>query len=163
MIKLIMIYDQVQAGLGTKDDRMVPLSASRDVIGPALMMKPYLKEIDAKIIACLSCGTGTYELDADEVKRKLCAMVQKLNADAVICGPSFNYPEYSAMCAEVADEIQQKTGIFAVAAMAVENKDIIDAYDKKITIVRTPKKGEAGLNDALKKLCYTVQAAVTKK
>lgn len=162
MIKLIMIYDQVQAGLGTKDDRMVPLGASREVIGPALMMKPYLKEIDAKVIACLSCGTGTYALDPDEVKRKLCVMVQKVGADAVICGPSFNYPEYSEMCAEVADEIQQKTGVPALAAMAAENKDIIEVYDKKITIITTPKKGEAGLNDALKKLCYAVQEAVSK-
>ena len=29
MIRIIMIYDQVQAGQGTKDDRMVPLNATK--------------------------------------------------------------------------------------------------------------------------------------
>ena len=82
-----MIYDQVQAGQGTKDDRMVPLNATKEVIGPAVMMKPYLKEMDAKVIATLIAGTGTYEANSDEVGRKMCAMVKKLNADVVICGP----------------------------------------------------------------------------
>ncbi|BFL24470.1 GrdB-related putative oxidoreductase [Mediterraneibacter gnavus] len=157
MIRIIMIYDQVQAGQGTKDDRMVPLNATKEVIGPAVMMKQYLKEMDAKVIATLIAGTGTYEANSDEVGRKMCAMVKKLNADVVICGPSFNYHDYSAMCAEIADRIQQDTKIPAFAAMADENADVIDHYKDKITIVKTPKKGEGGLNEALKNICRTAK------
>lgn len=153
MIKIIMIYDQVQSGQGTKDDRMIPLNATKEVVGPAVMMKSYLKEIDGKVIATLVSGTGTYEDNPEEVSRKLCAMVKKLNPDVVICGPSFDYADYSAMCLKVADDIQQKTKIPALAAMSEDNRKIIEAYKEKVKIVKTPKKGEAGLNDALKHIC----------
>ena len=36
-MKIIMIYDQIQSGLGTKDDTMVPLTGKREPIGPAVM------------------------------------------------------------------------------------------------------------------------------
>lgn len=153
MIKIIMIYDQVQSGQGTKDDRMIPLNATKEVVGPAVMMKSYLKEIDGKVIATLVSGTGTYEDNPEEVSRKLCAMVKKLNPDVVICGPSFDYADYSAMCLKVADDIQRKTKIPALAAMSEDNREIIEAYKEKVKIVKTPKKGEAGLNDALKHIC----------
>lgn len=155
MIRIIMIYDQVQSGQGTKYDTMIPLNATKELIGPAVMMKPYLKEIDAKVVATLISGTGTYEENPDEVSRKLCGMVKKLKADVVICGPSFDYADYSAMCAVVAERIQQETGIPAFAAMADENEDIIQEYKNRITIVKTPKKGEGGLNEALKNICRT--------
>lgn len=160
MIRIIMIYDQVQSGQGTKDDRMVPLNATKEIIGPAVMMKPYLKEIDAKVIATLISGTGTYEENPDDINRKICAMVKKLKADVVICGPSFNYKDYSAMCAAAADRIQQETGIPAFAAMADENEEIIQQYKNRITIVKTPKKGEGGLNEALKNICRTAKELV---
>ena len=41
-MKIIMIYDQIQSGLGTKDDTMVPLTGKREPIGPAVMMEPFL-------------------------------------------------------------------------------------------------------------------------
>lgn len=40
-MKLIMIYDQIQSGLGTKDDTMVPLTGKKEPIGPAIMMEPF--------------------------------------------------------------------------------------------------------------------------
>ena len=45
-MKIIMIYDQIQSGLGTKDDTMVPLTGKKEPIGPAVMMEPFLKEVD---------------------------------------------------------------------------------------------------------------------
>jgi len=157
-----MIYDQVQSGQGTKDDRMVPLNATSDLIGPGVMMKPFLREIDGKIIASLVAGTGTFEADPEEVSRKLCAMVMKLKPDVVICGPAFNYKDYGAMCARVAYDIGAKTKIPAFAAMAKENEDVIREYQDRITIVMTPAKGEAGLNDALKKMCETAKRLAQK-
>lgn len=159
MIKIVMIYDQVQSGQGTKDDRMIPLNGTRSVIGPAIMMKPFLKELDEKVIACLTCGTGTFQANPDEVSRKLCAMTLKLEPDVVVCGPSFNYPDYSQMCARLAMDICTKTGIPAIAAMSEENTEIIREYKKKLPIVKIPKKGEGGLNTALRNLCQTARAA----
>ena len=51
-MKIVMIFDQIQSGLGTKDDTMVPLTGKKEPVGPAVMMQPFLKDIDGHVIAC---------------------------------------------------------------------------------------------------------------
>ena len=157
MIKIIMIFDQIQSGLGTKDDRMLALGGSKEAIGPAIMLAPYLKEIDAKVVACLYCGDGTYEENPEIVREKLCSKLEKLNPDVVICGPSLNYEVYSKMCAELVYDINNKINIKAIAAMSKENTQVLSDYKDKILIVETPKKGGAGLNDSLKNISKAVK------
>ena len=152
MIKIIMLFDQIQSGLGTKDDKMVPLGGSKELLGPSIMLQPFLKEIDAKIVACLYCGNGTYNENPEEVSKKLCDKIEKLNPDIVICGPAFNYADYANMCAKVSYEINKKTSVKSFAAMSVENEETISKYKDEILIVETPKKGGVGLNDSLKKI-----------
>jgi glycine/betaine/sarcosine/D-proline reductase family selenoprotein B len=159
----MMIYDQIQAGLGTKDDKMVPLGAKREPIGPAIMMEPFLKEIDGRVIACLYCGNGTYLADPDEVSRKLCAMANKVQPDVVICGPAFNFKDYASMAARVAYDINQTTNIKAFAAMSIENEETIANYKDKVNIVVTPKKGGTGLNDSLKNMCQLAKTLANKE
>lgn len=161
-MKIIMIYDQIQAGAGTKDDKMIPLAAKKEAVGPAVMMEPYLKEIGAHVVACLYCGNGFYKENRDEVVRKLTAMVNKLQPDAVICGPAFNYADFALMAADVADSIQNNTSIPVIAAMSEENADTIANYKDKIAIVKTPKKGGIGLNDALRNMCQLTKAMADK-
>lgn len=156
-MKAIMIFDQIQSGLGTKDDRMLPLGGKKEAIGPAVMMAPFLKEADINIIACLYCGNGTYLEDPKEVSRKLCAMVEKMKPDVVMCGPAFNFEDYAKMCAHVAYDINTTTGVKAFAAMSEENVETIEAYKNKIAIVKTPKKGGFGLNDSLRNMCELAQ------
>ena len=98
-MKIIMIYDQIQSGAGIKDDHDIPLGAKKEAVGPAVMMEPFLKKVDGKVVACLYCGDGTYLKNPDEVSRKLCAMVNKLKPDVVMCGPCFNYLNYGKMAA----------------------------------------------------------------
>lgn len=162
-MKVIMIFDQIQSGAGTKDDKMVALAGKKEPLGPAVMMQPMLKEINAHIIACLYCGTGTYQANKAEVSRKLCAMVKKLNPDIVICGPAFNYLDYGSMAAEIAYDIVSKTDIPAFAAMSKENEETINAFKNKIAIVETPKKGGFGLNEALRNMCSLAKAKVNKE
>ena len=157
-MKIIMIYDQIQSGLGTKDDTMVPLTGKKEAIGPAVMMEPFLKEVDGHVLACLCCGNGTFLANPDTVSRKLCAMVNKLQADVVMCGPAFNYADYAAMCARVACDINAATKAKAFAAMSAENADTIREYKDKVYIVETPKKGGLGLNDALRNMCAMARA-----
>ena len=59
-MKIIMIYDQIQSGLGTKDDTMVPLTGKKEPIGPAVMMEPFLKRVYGHVMACLFGGNVTY-------------------------------------------------------------------------------------------------------
>ena len=161
-MKIIMIYDQIQSGAGIKDDHMVPLGASKDPVGPAVMIEQYLKKVDGRVVACLYCWDGFYEANPAEVSRKLCAMVKKLQPDVVICGPAFNYLGYGKMAAEVAKDIIDTTGVPAFAAMSKENEETIAAYKDKIHIVETPKKGGFGLNEALEGMCLMAHAMVNK-
>ena len=161
-MKIIMIYDQIQSGAGIKDDHMVPLGASKDPVGPAVMMEQYLKKVDGRVVACLYCGDGFYEANPAEVSRKLCAMVKKLQPDVVIWAPAFNYLGYGKMAAEVAKDIIDTTGVPAFAAMSKENEETIAAYKDKIHIVETPKKGGFGLNEALEGMCLMAHAMVNK-
>ena len=153
MKRIMMVYDQIQAGAGTKDDKMVPLKATKEVVGPAVMMERFLKKNDEKVIACVYCGNGTYNENPEEIIRKITALAAKLKADAVICGPCFNYADYAAMAAAAAESSVKNTGIPAVACMSKENADTISAFKDKVAIVKGPKKGETGLNEALENLC----------
>jgi len=162
-MKVVMIFDQIQAGAGTKDDKMVPLAGKKEALGPAVMMQPMLKEVDGHIMACLYCGTGTYEANKAEVSRKLCAMVKKLKPDIVMCGPAFNYIDYGAMAAKIAYDINTTTDVKAFAAMSKENEETIHEYKDKVAIVETPKKGGFGLNDALRNMCTLAKAKVNNE
>ena len=163
MLKVIMIYDQIQSGEGTKDDKMVPLGAKKEPVGPAIMMGQFLKKIDAKVVACLYCGNGYYNENKDEVIRKLTAMVNKLKPDVVMCGPCFNYADYASMAAHVACNINEKTSIPALASMSQENEEVIQNFKDKILIVKTPKKGGTGLNEALNNMCRVAKTLVENK
>ena len=138
-MKIVMIFDQIQSGLGTKDGTMVPLTGKKEAVGPAVMMQPFLE-------------------NPDEVSRKLCAMVKKLQPDVVICGPAFNYGDYGEMCARVAADINATTESRAFAAMSRENEQVISRYKDQVMIVKTPKKGGLGLNDSLKNMCRVAKA-----
>lgn len=158
MLTVIAIYDQIQSGMGTKDDKMLPLGGKNVPIGPSVMMEHFLKQIDARVIACLYCGNGTYLNNKEVVSEKLCNMVQKLHPDIVICGPAFNYKDYAQMCAEVTKNINTTTDVPAIASMSVENQETISKYKDQIYIVKCPKKGEVGLNDALRNICYVAKS-----
>ena len=160
MLKIITIYDQVQAGMGTKDNRMLALGGKNVPIGPSIMMEPFLRQINAKVAACLYCGTGTYLNDKVTVSKKLCDMVQKLHPDIVICGPAFNYKDYAQMCAELTYDINNSTNVPATASMSAENEETIKEYKDKIYIIKCPKQGEVGLNNALQNICKASQSIV---
>lgn len=162
-MKVVMIYDQIQAGAGIKDDHNVPLGLKKEVVGPAIMMEPFLKKVGGRVIACLYCGDGTFAENPDEVSRKLCAMINKIKPDVVMCGPAFNYLGYGKMAARVAYDINQTTDAVAIAAMSEENEETIAEYKDKVHIVKTPKKGGTGLNDALEGMCLLTKAMLNKE
>ncbi|WP_130812585.1 GrdB-related putative oxidoreductase [Olsenella sp. Marseille-P4559] len=156
-MKIVMFYDQIQSGLGAKDDRDLPLGILKEPVGPAVMMEGPLHQVDGRVVATLCCGWGTYEADPDEVARKLVAMCHKINPDVVMCGPAFDYAEYAEMAGRVAADLEAAGKVHALAAMSEENKETIARYRDKVTIVRTPKKGGMGLNQALKNMCLVAQ------
>lgn len=157
LIKVIMIFDQIQSGFGTKDDKMIPLKGTKELLGPSVTLSPMLKEIDAKIVACFYCGNGFYDEDPTEIRRKICAKLEQLKPDVVICGPSFNYEDYSKMCVEISSDINNKTSVKSFVAMSKENEELISKYANELLIVETPKKGGVGLNDSFKNIVSVVK------
>ncbi|RDY27116.1 glycine/betaine/sarcosine/D-proline family reductase selenoprotein B [Romboutsia weinsteinii] len=152
-MKVVMIYDQVQAGLGGKEKLDIPLGGKTMAIGSSNMLDAGMKEADGKIVACLYCGDGFFDKNKEEVKAKMVGMVNKIKPDVVICGPAYNYEGYAKMCATLANEISTKTNIPAIAAMSKENEDTINSYKDLVDIVVMPKKGGTGLSEALKNIC----------
>ena len=152
-MKVLMIFDQTQAGLGGKENPNLPLGGKNMMIGSANMIEPVLKNVGGKVVACLYCGDGYFRENKEEVRLKMTAMVKKINPDVVICGPAFNYEGYAEMCAILAKDINEKAGIPAIATMSKENEKTIEEYKEMVNIVKMPKKGGTGLTESLKNIC----------
>lgn len=148
-MRIVMIFDQIQSGLGGKENSMLALGGKKMKIGSANMIDSYLREFDGEIVACLYCGDGFFKDNREEVSMKLMRMCLKLKAEVVICGPAFNYEGYGEMCGYLAKYIQENTSINTIAAMSKECKDTIESYKEKISIVKMPRKGGTGLTNSL--------------
>lgn len=156
-MNIVMIYDQIQSGLGTKDDTQLPLGLLKEPVGPAIMMEPHLKGVDGHVVATLYCGWQTYLDNPQEVVRKLALMCEKIKPDVVICGPAFDYAVFGRMCAHVAAALRERQTIPACAALNEELTDIIDEYRDKATLVKMPQKGGTGLALALQHICEVAE------
>lgn len=155
-MKILMVLNQIQAGVGTKDDTHVPLTATQNPVGPGSMMKPMMSKYGEQLLATIYCGTGLFEDDKAVITRKIIGMVKRLEADVVICGPSFDYPDFSKMSVEIAQAIQNEKAAQVVCAMSAEMTEMIANNREHLPIVKMPKKGGAGLNDALENICKVV-------
>lgn len=159
-MKVVLIFDSGLAGAGGKSNPDCPLTATREVSGTAMLLEPYLKKVDGQISATLYCGMGYYKQNQAEVIAKMTAMVKKLQPDFVLCGPGFNFPEYSQMCAMCAKSIQENTSIHTCAMMSVENAETIAKFKDDIAILKMPKKGGTGLSESFEQLAELVDASV---
>lgn len=150
MKKIVLVLNQTQAGQGGEENSSLPLAGKKGALGPGIMMEPYLKEFDAKIIATLFCGDQNYLDNKEENSKKIAAMAKKLEADVIICGPAFNYERFGEMCGHLIKFLKEHSSIPCVGAMSEDNT----AYNKykDYDLVITPKKGGIGLNDALRNI-----------
>ena len=105
------MLDQIQAGLGGKEHGDQPLGGQKTAIGSVKMFEKLLKEKNMEVLATIYCGDDYYRKHAKESSLKIAAMVQKLGADVLLCGPCFNYETYGEMAAEVAKVVEEKVQI----------------------------------------------------
>lgn len=153
IMNIVLIFDQVQAGLGGKENPMLPLGGKKMGIGAANMLQPFLDKYDGHIVATLYCGDGFFTQNEKEVTEKIAAMAKKINPDVVIAGPSYDYKGYANMCAQLGVFIEENINIPVVTAMSQECASVIDEYKDTIDIVQMPKKGGTGLTDSLNHIC----------
>ncbi|MBY0753906.1 glycine/betaine/sarcosine/D-proline family reductase selenoprotein B [Clostridium sardiniense] len=152
MVKVLLVLNHVQAGMGSDENADLPPAGKKSIIGPGKMMEPYFKEMDGEIVATLYCGDLYYQNNEEEVKKKFVAMAKKLSPDVVVCGPALHYPNFGEMAGGLAEEINNKSDIPAFAAMSLENP-ATEKYKDKVIVVKTPKKGGVGLNQSIENIC----------
>lgn len=162
-MKVLLLFDQTQAGLGGKESADLPLGGKMQAIGSANMFEDYLKSKDGHIVATLWCGDKTFLDDEESVTKKLCAMIKKIQPDVVIGGPCFNYPNYALMCASVAKMTNEVLEIPAFAIMSDDCTKAIETYKDSVKLLKMPKKGGIGLTDALHNMCDYAKMLVDKE
>ena len=88
---------------------------------------------------------------------------EELGADAVICGPCFNYADYAHMSAILSEAIEAHTDAKSIVVCSEENESTIQKFKDKVTIVKMPKKGGTGLNESLKNMMNIAKLKVENK
>lgn len=152
MKKILMIYDQIQSGIGIKDDHQVPLGLIKEPVGPAIMMEQAFCQNNMKVFCIFYVGDGYFKEHEEDVIIKMEKMIEKIHPDGIICGPAYNYLDYASMCAKITYRIQEDLHLPIVSAMSAENEETIKKYQDKICIIQTPKKGGIGLSDSLNRI-----------
>lgn len=161
-MKVLMVFDQTQAGLGGKESPDLAMGGKPMAIGSCNMFEKTLKDMGGQICATLWCGDGTFLADPETNAKKMAAMIKKINPDLVICGPCFNYGNYGKMAAKVALTVNEHLPIPAFAIMSEECGAAIEEYKDKVTILKMPKKGGTGLPQSLHAMCEYAKLLVEK-
>ena len=65
-MKVMMIFDQTQAGLGGKESPDLAMGGKAMAIGSCGMFERFMQQNDGKIIATLYCGDGTFKEDPEK-------------------------------------------------------------------------------------------------
>jgi len=161
-MKVIIILDQIQAGLGGKERADTPLGGQKIALGTADTVAKSLAKVDGQVIGTFYCGTDYYQENRELVQSKFAKMAVKMAADVVIAGPTYDYPEFSRMACELAQAIQTETSLPVLVASAIDkNADLIAEYKTTLPIVKMPKKGGTGLSDSFEHLALGCQVATS--
>lgn len=152
-MKVMMVFDQAQAGLGGKESPDLALGGKSMAIGSSEMFEKIMEGKGGQIAFTIWCGDGTFAADPEINAKKMAAMAKKVEADIVICGPCFNYANYAKMAAKVAFTINELTDIPSFAIMSEECTEAIANFKDKVTILKMPKKGGIGLTQSLTQMC----------
>jgi len=149
-MKVIILLDQIQAGLGGKEKADTELGGKKLAMGAADTIDKTLKKQKSSIMATFFCGTDYYEENSDLVKGKVTRMCEKMQPDVLLVGPTYDYTNFAKMACEIGSAVQADSDIPVVAMVAQEkNDDIIEKYKGDLNIVKMPKKGGAGLADSI--------------
>lgn len=159
-MKIVLFYDQTQAGAGGKERPDVELAVEKGGIGSYTMYDKYIKEIGGTVLATVYCGNGYFFDNEEMVMRKINGLLTKLKADIILCGPCFNYEEYARMAAMVAEYVEANSDVKAVAMLSKENQSVVSEFKDKVKIIKMPKKGGVGLTESLSNMSKVIKHVV---
>ena len=150
-MRVILFFDQIQAGLGGKERADTPLGLEKGAIGSSLMFKDYLRAQGVQIVATVYCGTAYFKAHRQEVIAKIKRLIEKTQTECLLGGPCFNYADYIEMACEVGVAVQSET-CRAYVVCADEGPELIARYCNQLLMTRMPKKGGTGLSQALQQM-----------
>jgi len=149
-MKIIVLLDQMQSGLGGDEKAETELGGKRLAMGAADTIDKALKKNDSSVMATFFCGTTYFEKNRDLVNGKITRMCQKMEPDVLLVGPTYDYSEFAQMACEVGLAVQSDSDIPVVAMIAQENNQkLIAKFKEKIAIIKMPKKGGTGLTTSI--------------
>lgn len=158
MKKIMMVLNQVQAGMGSDENNMLEPLAKKGAIGPGVTLEPKFNQHEATIVVTFVCGDKYFVENEAEVTKKMVGLAKKMKVDAVLCGPAFHYPNAGKMFAKAAIILNQYD-IPSLATMSVEN-EATETYKEKVSILKMPRKGGIGLNESFENMAkYTSMLA----
>lgn len=157
MKRIVIVLNHVLAGMGSDENAMLAPGGKKELIGPGQTLNPYFKEHDANIVSTLFCGDQFYLQNKEKVNAKFLAFVQKNKIDAVLIGPAMHYPNYGEMCGEMGRFFKENE-VPVVVSMSEDNP-ATTIYKDELPIVKMPRKGGIGLNDAYKNMALVTSKA----
>ncbi|MGT2949926.1 glycine reductase [Streptococcus cuniculi] len=151
-MRVVLFFDQIQAGAGGKEQTAVPLAVEKGGIGAYLTFQQYL-DPSLTVIATTYSGIGYFQDNKAEVMKKMLGLLKKVRADLLLCGPCYNYEPYAEMAAQLAATVnEQLPECRAIVMCSQENEEIIEAFKQQVVMVKMPKKGGVGLSESFRHL-----------
>lgn len=149
-MKVIVLLDQIQSGLGGKEKSDTELGGKKLAMGAADTIDKDLKKQDSLVMATFFCGTKYYEENSKIVQGKITRMCQKMKPDILLVGPTYDYADFAKMACEVGSAVQNNSDIPVVAMVAEEkNVNTLAKFKDQLDIIKMPKKGGTGLQDSI--------------
>ena len=106
MMRIVLFFDQIQAGAGGKEQAQTPLSVERGGVGAFLTLQPYINNVPATVVATTYSGTDFFRTHREHVIEKMIGLLRKVKADVLLCGPCYNYEPYAEMAVQLASAVQ---------------------------------------------------------
>ena len=153
MMRIVLFFDQIQAGAGGKEQAQASLSVERGGVGAFLTLQPYINNVPATVVATTYSGADFFRVHREHVIEKMIGLLRKVKADVLLCGSCYNYEPYAEMATQLASAVQTKLATCQPLVMcSQENEKVITEYKAQLPIIRMPKKGGVGLSEAFKHL-----------
>ncbi len=163
-MRVVLFFDQIQAGAGGKERPDVPLAVEKGGIGAYMTFSNYIKNAGANVIATTYSGTSYFEDNKELVIEKMIGLLKKVKADIVLCGPCYNYAPYAKMAVDLAKAVKDNLAECTPIVMcSKENEEVINKYKDSLIILEMPKKGGVGLSDSFSHLEETIKVIKNKE
>lgn len=78
MIKVVLILNHVQAGMGSDENALLAPGGKKSPIGPGMTLEPLIESFGGTIVATLYCGDRYFLENEAEVKKKFIGFSKKI-------------------------------------------------------------------------------------